>query len=232
MSALSAADVLELWDLAQARPDRLAEALLARARPDLSVDERAALPIGRRDAALIDLRARCLGPRAQARASCPACQEALELELQLADLRAPDPGPPADVVLERGELRLTLRLPTAADVAAAAAAPDPARALLARCAGTDAALELPDDLLAEAAERLAAADAQADLDLHLTCPACGHAWLAPFDIVPFFRAELRAWALRVARDVDTLARAYHWREPDILAMTPARRGLYLELVGA
>jgi hypothetical protein len=33
------------------------------------------------------------------------------------------------------------------------------------------------------------------------------------------------------REVHTLAWAYGWREADILAMSPARRQFYIELVG-
>lgn len=240
MHGLTAADVLDLWDLAQARPDDLGRALLARALPGLSEAERAALPVGRRDAALLDLRVRCFGPLAHARATCPACQEALELDLPLPALRVdPPPLPAGGLTVERDGVRLRLRLPTEADVAAAAADPDPERALLARCALEITAGDqqcsidhVPHDMVMEASYRAAELDPQADVDLALACPACDHRWSAAFDVLPFYRAELRASALRLAREVDALARAYHWREADILAMSPARRQLYLDLAGA
>ena len=39
-------------------------------------------------------------------------------------------------------------------------------------------------------------------------------------------------ALRLLGHVHALARAYGWREADILAMSPARRQVYLDLAGA
>jgi hypothetical protein len=74
------------------------------------------------------------------------------------------------------------------------------------------------------------ADPQADVQLALTCPACGHQWEATFDIASFFWSEIDSWAHRILREVHTLASAYGWREADILAMSPQRRQLYLEMV--
>ena len=64
----------------------------------------------------------------------------------------------------------------------------------------------------------------------LTCQGCGHEWAAVFDIVTFFWAELVAQAKRLLREVHQLARAYGWRESEILAMSSQRRHTYLELV--
>ena len=77
---------------------------------------------------------------------------------------------------------------------------------------------------------MAEADPQADIQLALSCPACGHQWLSTFDIVSFFWSEINAWAYRILREVHILASAYGWREADILAMSPYRRQLYLEMV--
>src|SRR5206468_730296 len=54
----------------------------------------------------------------------------------------------------------------------------------------------------------------------LTSPIC-----QPLRTLPRF-------AGRLLREVDALARAYGWREPDILALTPWRRDAYLQLVNA
>jgi len=50
-----------------------------------------------------------------------------------------------------------------------------------------------------------------------------------FDIARYLWSEVHAWALRFLREVDLIARTYHWREEDILALTPTRRQAYLEL---
>jgi hypothetical protein len=73
-------------------------------------------------------------------------------------------------------------------------------------------------------------DPQSAIDLSLTCPACGHAWQATFDIADFLWREVTARARRLVSDVHTLALAYGWREDDILAMGDGRRRMYLDLV--
>jgi hypothetical protein len=90
--------------------------------------------------------------------------------------------------------------------------------------------ELPNDLLAALAAEMAARDPQAEILLDLTCPACGTPWQALFDVAAFFWAEVAAEAKRLLREVDALARAYGWREADILALSPRRRQAYLELI--
>ena len=61
---------------------------------------------------------------------------------------------------------------------------------------------------------------------------CGHEWDELFDVVSFVWAELEVQACRLLQEVHVLARAYGWREGDVLALSPRRRRLYLEMVGA
>ena len=77
---------------------------------------------------------------------------------------------------------------------------------------------------------MAQADPQADVQLALSCPVCGHKWQTAFDIVSFFWSEINAWAARILREVHILAWGYGWREADILALRPWRREVYLEMV--
>ena len=79
---------------------------------------------------------------------------------------------------------------------------------------------------------MAETDPQADVQLALACPACGHTWQATFDIVSFFWSEINAWAYHTLREVHGLALAYGWTETDILALSPQRRQLYLEMATA
>ena len=76
---------------------------------------------------------------------------------------------------------------------------------------------------------MADADPQASVDLSFSCPACGHRFDAAFDIASFLLAELHGWAQRMIADIASLARAFGWREADVLALSPIRRQLYLEL---
>lgn len=92
--------------------------------------------------------------------------------------------------------------------------------------------ELPADVRAAVVERMAEVDAQAEIALALTCPACGHAWTALFDIAAFLWGELDGWARPTLRDVHALASAYGWSEAAILGLGAQRRQRYLELVQA
>jgi hypothetical protein len=160
----------------------------------------------------------------------------------VADLRV---GAQPDAEEEERELVtdglvLRFRLPNSQDLAALLDSQDPAaaRGLLAqRCvlrASRDgapvAASELPAEAMAGLARRMAECDPQAEVLLDLRCPTCEHCWQALFDIVAFFWAELAAQVKRLLREVHTLARAYSWREADILAMSARRRQFYLEMI--
>jgi hypothetical protein len=237
---VTAAELLTIWDAGQGlTPARRAVLLLATAS-DQPFDAPAALSVGQRDAALLTLREWCFGSRLESVAVCPACNEHLELAFNAGDIRvAAPPEPPAPLEVTASGWQVRFRLPTAADLVALAEGAGPASGatLFQRCVlavtHNDAACTLdaaPAALLPAVAEAMAAADPQADVRLALHCPSCGHSWLAPFDILTFFWAEIEAWALRTLRDVHTLAQAYGWSEAAILALSPLRRLRYLELV--
>ena len=89
--------------------------------------------------------------------------------------------------------------------------------------------QLPETALQAMVREMERADPQSNLHIRLACPACGHRWQALFDIVSFLWAEINHWAERTLRAVHVLAGAYGWREADILAMSPTRRQMYLEM---
>jgi hypothetical protein len=154
--------------------------------------------------------------------------------LSVAELRArTELSTQAPPVLEIQEFSLALRLVDSTDLACVRRCPsveEARRTLARRCViGGAAADELPETALAQVAARLAEADPGADLRIDLCCPACGEAWQVVFDIAAYLWAEIQALAKRLLREVHTLARAYGWRERDILAMSAARRSLYLEM---
>lgn len=141
-----------------------------------------------------------------------------------------------------GDYEIRYRLPTSADLLSVqetdCGAPSRS-ALLRRCVSAawqnGAAIgvgDLPQAVTAALSEAMAAADPQAKIELALLCPACGHAWSGLLDIAGFLWREVDAWARRTLLDVHTLARAYGWSEAQILALTPRRRDLYLEMVRA
>lgn len=204
----------------------------------------AALPLGRRDALLLQLRARLFGTDINAIANCPQCGAAVEATFECDDLltttEADDPAAAAlEHVSSVDGLRVRFRVPDSTDLLALESCSDvevARRLLLERCVreaesrlGAFDVQDLPIDVQTEIAQAMAAADPQADLQLALSCPQCGHAWQPMFDIAHYLWQELHAWALRMLRDIDTLARVYHWSEADILALSPWRRQAYLEL---
>ena len=68
----------------------------------------------------------------------------------------------------------------------------------------------------------------AALECVATCAGCGAQTALPFDAGGTLWSEAAASAQRLLQDVHALASAYHWSEADILALSPARRGYYLE----
>ena len=238
--ALSAVDLLNAWEvgLDQSPPAR-ALLLLAAAEPATPPDVWPALSIGRRDMALLDLYATLFGPQIDAVADCPACGGRVEFDAPVAALYV-DPGAGGAAELAAGGYRLRLRPPTSADLLALSDATDAGAAealLLARCVSVDdagdgvspQASQLPTAVVEAAVSALAELDPAADLRFDLVCPACGHGWEPLFDVAAFLWAAVERWALLTLRDVHQLALAYGWGEADVLALSPLRRQLYLEM---
>jgi hypothetical protein len=238
------AEVLALWERGRGlHPVDRALLLLGAAFPEAPLERLAALTVGERDAALLALRRAAFGGRLPGYADCPRCGVRLEFALDADALRVADAPPVAPSPPDGGGAGRTVRLadgtrfrvPTSADLAGAAGAATPEAAALALAelclveGGRDGALA---SRLAELDARLAEADPQADVALDFACDACGHAWQCPFDIGAYLWEEIEAQAARLLADVHALARAYGWREDEILALSDARRAAYLELVGA
>ncbi|QPP08311.1 hypothetical protein G4Z16_20065 [Streptomyces bathyalis] len=249
MAHSEAARLLSVWEEALTRTDAERARILHRAaRPQAGPGELPRVPVGEREADLYALRRALFGDLMQVLIECASCGEAMEFDLDAGELAA---GPPR----QREPLRVTadgweidFRLPAVADLEAAAegaaGADDPrtaARALLvasctvkARRNGTEVPAEHLGELLPEQVrDRIAAAAEQADpaaeITLDIACPECGVRTPAELDITSYLWTELDAWARDLLLDVHLLATAYGWREPDILALSPARRRYYLEL---
>jgi hypothetical protein len=243
MRSLSAAELLKIWEQGMASPPvEKALALLSAACPEQEPEALARLHTGRRDGLLMTLREQTFGPRLVSLATCPACGERLELDVGVADLRVaeePSAGAPERLEVAVGDYEVSLRLPDSRDLAALAGGtdlPTLRQKLLERCllavrhrGEEEPAGALPVAVMEAAMARMAEADPQAEVELALTCPACRHSWLAAFDIVTFFWREIEAWAYRTLREIHTLAAAFGWREDEILALSPWRRQVYLQM---
>jgi len=243
MRPLTAQDILRVCEAGEGRHaiDK-ALVLLAVACPESTREEIAALSVGQRDALLLTLRESTFGAGLAGFAECPRCAERLEFSLSVTDILT---SPVSDQ--EPGRLELAsdgvvvrFRLPNSWDLAAIAGCEgdgEARRLLLERCVldavreGTPVAVgELPSEIVTLLASRMAESDPQANVSLDLGCPACGHPWQAIFDIVSFLWAEVAAQARHILREVHVLARAYGWREADVLAMSARRRQFYLDMV--
>jgi hypothetical protein len=233
MRGLSEREILPLWERG-ARCGTLgrARALLAAACPELDADAAAALTVGERDALLLELRERSLGPTLAGFVACPECGQPLELELDSRELRraAAGEGVSARGEFVIGEERLRFRPLTCGDLEVAAAAGDPeaARRTLAEQCVLEPA-ELSTELLAALATALSERDPGAEMLVGLTCLECGHTWETMFDIVTFLWSEVTAYARRLLHEVATLAHSFGWTESEILELTAVRRRHYLEL---
>jgi hypothetical protein len=235
MVRLEATRALDLWEWAQElAPIERAVALAAAAGAADAGDDAAALPLGRRDARLLELR----GLTLDATACCPRCGERVEFSPPVGPLADAEPAVPAP--LERDGIVVRWRPPDSRDALAAAGAADAAGAhaiLLARCVldatGPDGPLapeEIPPAVCDALDAAIAAADPLAEILVDLTCPACGGAFAADLDVASFVWAELDAGARELLGEVDALARAYGWTEPEVLALSDRRRAAYLRLV--
>jgi hypothetical protein len=245
---LSAYDIVRIceWGRDKHALDR-ALVLLRASSPGADPDALARLPIGRRDALLLALRARTFGSALELSVRCPSCAEPLEFSMTTEQLTVPPPSPggeaPGGTLVHAG-FALAYRLPDSLDLAAIARVHDALEArnrLLQRCVvsvraadgGDDAPslplASVPEDVLSALSARLAEDDPQADITFRLRCQACRHEWVSPFDILTFFWAELESQARQLQREVHGIAKAYGWTEPYILSMGAVRRAHYLEL---
>ena len=238
MRQLEAVATLALWQAAEGRPP-VQRALVLAAGDGEDPADVVHLPLGRRDARLLDLHAALGGRLLEATAECPACGEPAELSVDPADLaavedRAADPRP-----IEVDGVVVSWRPLDSDDLLAAAEVGDAAsaeRVLLSRCvlaaAGSDgevAATELPGRVRDALERALLAADPLSEVLVGVACPACGTEFVVDLDVAGFVWAELRGRARELLRDVHVLARAYGWTESEVLALGERRRAAYLEL---
>jgi hypothetical protein len=243
MRAPSAAQLLTAWERGAHQPMAArALLLLIVAWPEMSPQALAQLSIGERNSRLLTLREELFGPILESLVSCPACSERVEIEPRVHDIQAPSPAGDSVLELESGDFHVRFRVPNSEDVLSVLTNQSPRdgrRELIQRCLLDARQGEhsmdveaLPVAIGDVVAQRMAEADPQADLQLAMHCPSCGHAWSARFDIAAYLWAEIETWARRILREVHALASAYGWSEEEILGLSPARRQAYLDLIGA
>lgn len=233
MPVPSAADVLGIWESGSAlHPIDRALLLAAWADPDQAPERLADLPLGSVNQALLRLRRTWFGAPIRAYADCAACGERAELSLDPAMFAFPPVPAEAGGEIEVSGVRF--RHPNNRDLAAIVDESDVERAALVlfeRCClerRTGTQFDLA-SLLTEAEAKLEALDPAAEITLTLACEACGAHWAAPFDVPSLLWDEIEAHAHKLVGDVDILARAYGWTEPEILGLSPRRRATYVAM---
>ena len=242
MSSLSASELIAWWEASAGQPSVERAVTLLAAWLRETPEKTAGLSVGKRDRQLIAIYESLFGPVLKAYAECPNCAERLEYEIEIPLLGSEAGGDRQEIPLSCGEISLQLRLPNSFDLIAIRACGDLRSAqktlgqrciVAARSGETAIAIDtLTDSTWNEIAARLAESDAGAETLLKLTCSVCRHTWRVMLDIEPFLWAKISALAKRLLREVHILALAYGWREADILALTPVRRQLYLEMAQA
>jgi hypothetical protein len=244
MIAPSDEELLRVWEEnLRSHPVRRALLALVAAAPERGWEGWARAPIGERDRALLELYERLFGSELRTTAACPQCGERLESEFSANEIRsASGPAEPSLHLHDRG-FDIEYRLPTSEDLLHIAAErserTSDVEVLLRRCVSYvrqgETALDassLPDDVIERITDGMAKHDPDADVRIALECPVCMHAWDLQFDIVSYFWSELDDWAQHTLSDVHALASAYGWTERTILALSPMRRRIYLDMVGA
>jgi hypothetical protein len=241
MRALSAPELLSIWECGSSQPPVIkALMLLTHACPETPREELAKLSIGQRDGRLLTLREWMFGQEFIGLAICPGCNSRLEVTFNSVNIKT-ETG-----YEQKGPLYLTLddyevkfRLPDSNDLISLIEnkdVTDGGKVLLSRClleirhnSENLSVVQLPAKVADAITECMAQADPQADVQLNLDCPACGHNWSTAFDILSFFWSEIENWARRILRDIHMLASTYGWHEADILAMSAMRRQFYLNM---
>ncbi|MEU5726289.1 hypothetical protein [Micromonospora sp. NPDC047738] len=226
---LTEVELVSAWDRALGQPAaRRPLALLGRKDADR-------LPVGEVAALLLATAGGWAGGRVEATVDCPACPECLEVGFTVADLLAGAPESAAgSFTLDWRGHRLTLRLPTPADLAEAARTGDAATAerwLFEAClVAADPPLADPCGALPEVSAAMAARDPLGVVGVVLTCPGCGTATEALLDVPAWAWQAADARVRRLFGEVHRLACAYGWSEAEVLGLGPHRRAAYLELV--
>jgi hypothetical protein len=199
------------------------------------------MTVGQCDAWLFKLRRVIFGEMLEVLATCPACQNDVELIVALGELQPPlREGAAAPLTVQVDGYTLRCRIPSNEDLRVLASRSGGAtlRDLLERCVIEANAADrspvllrhLPEATVEATIEALAEADPGACTQLRISCP-CGGEWVDELDIRDVLWSELTEWVGRTLTQVHQLARSYGWSEAEILQMSGWRRRWYLEAAG-
>lgn len=194
----------------------------------------AALTVTDFEILLLHLRERLIGETCDLAFGCPGCGARVEVSFRIADflagLRSKLPANVTSLTDRPGWFALegiSFRLPTAGDQAAVAGHADALERLAGLC--IDAA-DLPERLSNRIERAMAAIAPEVSRPLTGSCPECGDTVEAPLHVTRLVMNELTREAACLYDEVDLIARAYHWRESDILDLPRPRRRAYVDRI--
>jgi hypothetical protein len=225
-------EMLALWEAGQGLAPLDRGVLAARASTKNAEDNAADWPLGRRNHALAQLYCVHFGGVLHGITRCRECGEQLEFDF--------DARKVAEAQSRESDRRVAVgkwlfRLPTSRILAVAAGEENErtaTRRLLSECwVGPEPFSEdWTEEDMHEIEAGLAEADPFAEIQLHFDCPVCSASFDESLDLGTFVWAEIENSALRTLQAIHALASAYGWSESEILALSPARRAAYLEMV--
>lgn len=187
------------------------------------------------DAFVLQMRRAMIGAHVRTDVTCPAsnCGQRIDIAFQVADyLASRIPAMPNEATpdSESGWFQLKnvrFRLVTVGDQLAVEGLADPAAALAQRCVMAE--VPVADTVMRSIETELERMAPNLAGPVSGQCPECGADVEAFFDPRSYCLAELRCRARFVFRDVDAIARRYHWPERAVLELPSARRAMYAEL---
>lgn len=219
---------------------------------DGSEIDAAALPVGDLDLLVVARRRELRGDTLVAEGRCERCGAAVDVQFSLAAYADHHrPRLPRRVTeAEAGWYllpahRVAFRVPTVADVLAAAGTDDPRGALLARCvrpasdrpasdgpafSADPAGFALSVKAIRAVEQAMAALAPTLCAEVAGSCPECSAPVLLEVDARELCMAELRFLAGSVYDDVNLIASVYRWSQDAILALPSGRRRRYADLI--
>ena len=243
MKPLTAQELLTVWERGRRQmPARRALMLLSAALESEAADRLKAITVGERDARLLQLRCGLFGSAMAACAQCEHCGQSLEFSLDATQIAQTFVPASSAASAQIDDYEIEYALPTAGDLAelsTSGSATEAREALLSRCvrsvthhARALTWADLGESILDRLGDLMRQADPLAEIQLSLTCSHCGKTAKPLFDIVTYLCREIDVWAARIVDEVHAIAREYGWTEETILNLSPERRQLYMERIGA
>lgn len=183
-----------------------------------------ALPLGDRDYLVMKLRQITFGSRIELVLDCPACGGRMDVDFDLESVPVEARPQQLEYRLRvEGGLDLRFRLPRGSDVEDAV----DADALLARCVGGES---LPAGVRVALEKEIERVSPKVNSDFEAACPECEHRFATPFDPAAVLLRDFYRRQAQFERGVHLLSFYYHWPLREILALTPARREHYVDLL--